>query len=62
MVEEALGVEVQRPSCADYTGRLDKRARETRAIDSRMVGSPSAASGNPPSGAVKKFIDLRNKD
>ena len=23
-----------------------------------MVGSPSAASGNPPSGAVKKFTSL----
>jgi len=33
MVEEALGVEVERLNCADYTGRTDKRVREKRARD-----------------------------
>jgi hypothetical protein len=60
MVEEALGVEVERLNCADYTGRTDKRVREKRARDRVSNGGFRARArrsrarlGIPPSGAVK---------
>ena len=57
MVEEALGVEVERLNCADYTGRVDKRAREKRARDRVSNGGfPERSEREPAQRCGKIFV------
>jgi len=51
----ASGGYKERRAVAEAVRSSPKRARVTRVIIIQMVGSPSEASGNPPSGAVKKL-------